>query len=965
MGTKDAPPAYSAAVHSPPPQWRAGRVRRGRVLRFVAIACLAFLAITQGGRLSPRAQTPLGADFTAHGLSVRRLQNDQATCAKLRKKPENPIGAGRERNARYVDGNAPTLIKNATVWIGEPVEGTSVEDARKGKGYGWIKSDVYLEYGLIQRVEISIDASSVSKDALVYDARSRPLTAGIIDMHSHAGVEELPSLDGNSDGNEMSANISPFVRSIDGIKVNDHQIQVIKSGGVTTSLILPGSGNNMGGEAYVIKHAVGKADGRNETSAADILADPDRNWRFMKMACGENAKRVYGKPGVSGPMSRMGESWDFRHAFEQASQLVRQQDDWCDAIAAGGLESAKSYLPQELRWESLGALLRDQVRLNTHCYTIADLESFVSHTNEFKFRVRAFHHAHQTYLIPEVSHCDPASTNMANALQILKRAYGGDPPASAIFADNMYYKAEAYTGSVHAGKILYEEGLTPIYVSDNPVLNAQHVVFEAAKGYRYGLPYHAALAAVTTAPAERLGFENRLGKIKPGFDADVVVWDSDPLSVGATPVQLWIDGAAQFEKPVELDKPDPKLIVPDEKLSHIVEEPTLVEDVVFTGLSALLTSEQLTSSVGATSSVVISKGRIVCTGDCTTELKAARDSNTTIVELQDGYLAGSLTAFGGTLGLNAIDAESGTDNGDDGLTFSRAEDGLVLDNKKLHATYRYGVTKAISAPKYSGEATHHGTSVGFLTGSATAVENGTVFASDAAVHFTIFQGDSRSPTVSAVIGTLRRKLFEALALKEAPNDTYSETAFLHKVVNGSLPLVISAHSADVIASVLKVKAAVDAKAKTPIRLVVVGGGESWMLAEKLAAAKVGVILLPAFSYGISWGERRALTGAPLTNGTGIDRLLDAGVVTAIGLENDSQACNLAVTAGIVHRNRLGASRLSKKDALGLVSANIYKVLGLKEPGVKDGHFVIYDGNPLEIGTRVKAVGGGKKGVSIF
>lgn len=145
----------------------------------------------------------------------------------------------------------------------------------------------------------------------------------------------------------------------------DHQLQVIKSGGVTTSLILPGSGNNMGGEAYVVKHAVGQQDGRTEISAEDMLADPDKNWRYMKMACGENAKRVYGRLGRDfGPFSRLGEAWYFRHAFEQATAMVNAQDDWCAATDKSGVESMQSYLPQELKWESLGALLRGQVRLN-------------------------------------------------------------------------------------------------------------------------------------------------------------------------------------------------------------------------------------------------------------------------------------------------------------------------------------------------------------------------------------------------------------------------------------------------------------------------------------------------------------------------------------------------------------------------------------------------------------------------
>jgi imidazolonepropionase-like amidohydrolase len=284
---------------------------------------------------------------------------------------------------------------------------------------------------------------------------------------------------------------------------------------------------NIGGEAFVIKHAVGYSDGRPETSAEDMLADPDHNWRYMKMACGENAKRVYGTVGRDfGPVSRMGEAWEFRNAFSQAKALVQAQNDWCAAADQVGATDMQDYLPQDLKWESLAAVLRHQVMVNTHCYTVPDLEAFIRHTNEFEFPVRAFHHAHQTYLVPE----------------ILKRNYGGRPPAAALFADNMYYKVESYIGSEQAGKILHENGITPVYVSDNPVINAQHVLFEAAKAYKYGLPYHVALAGVTSASAELLGLGERIGKVKESFDADLALWDSDPLSVGATPVQVWIDG---------------------------------------------------------------------------------------------------------------------------------------------------------------------------------------------------------------------------------------------------------------------------------------------------------------------------------------------------------------------------------------------------------------------------------------
>ena len=295
---KNGLPPYSAVAEEPkgqerPGHWRRRRgfLRRSRGLRFIGLACLAFIVYAQWRQMPP-ASSPRDSDshMTVHGLSVKRLREDLATCAKLHTKPVDPIGLGRERNARYIDGHKPTLIKNATVWVGEPAEGTNPEDARSGKGYSWVTADVFLEHGLIKQVgrDLALQGT-LPKDTLVYDAAGRPLTSGIIDMHSHAGVDSLPELRGNDAINEMSSDITPYVRAIDGIQPTDRQIQVIKSGGVTTSLVLPGSANNMGGEAFVIKHAVGRADGRNETSIADMLADPDHAWRYLKMACGENA----------------------------------------------------------------------------------------------------------------------------------------------------------------------------------------------------------------------------------------------------------------------------------------------------------------------------------------------------------------------------------------------------------------------------------------------------------------------------------------------------------------------------------------------------------------------------------------------------------------------------------------------------------------------------------------------------
>ena len=831
--------------------------------------------------------------------------------------------------------------------------GPSPEDARTGKGYEWISADVFMQYGLIKRVESGISMTELPDDCLTYNARGRQLTSGIVDMHSHSTVDSLPGLRGNDDTNELSSDITPYVRSLDGINPLDHQLQVIKSGGVTTSLILPGSGNNMGGEAFVIKHAVGKADGRLEISAEHMLADPEKTWRYMKMACGENPKAVYGRLGRDfGPFSRLGEAWYFRHAFEQASAMVQQQDDWCRTADAVGADNMVTYLPQDLQWESLGALLRGQVLLNTHCYTIPDLEAFIRHTNEFNFRIRAFHHAHQTYLVPE----------------ILKRAWGGRPPAAALFADNMYYKAEAYVASEQAGKILYDNGITPVYVSDNPVLNAQHVVFEAAKAFRNGLDYHVALAGVTSASAELLGLGERIGKVLPGYDADVVVWDSDPLSVGATPVQVWIDGTPQFDDPVELEKPSARPLKSEKpQLVATIEE--TFEDVIFTGVSKIMLpgyEQSLSAEIGSV--VIVQQGSITCVGDCKSDLTAAQATGARIVSLSDGYLAPPATAFASSLGLVEIEAEGSTQDGyNNDISSSRAIDGLALDTKSLAAAYKKGVTKAISAPSfiYGGQ---KGVSAGFLTGALHTQKRGAVWQDEVALHYSLTK-TARSPSLSAAIGELKSELLKAASANRT--EVVGKLKYLTKVLDGDMALVINVHSADLIASLLRLKVDVESAISeqatsnaSKLRLVLVGGAESHMLAEELAAADVGVVLAPLLPYSESWDQRRSLTGAPMTKGTTIDVLHAAGVKVAIGTKEDWETRDLYLNAGIAFAN--GGGKISEKDALAFVSSNIYDLLGLgHKKSMEMSEFVVFDGSPLEINSRVRAVADGRGSLSVW
>jgi imidazolonepropionase-like amidohydrolase len=547
----------------------------------------------------------------------------------------------------------------------------------------------------------------------------------------------------------------------------------------------------------------------------------------------------------------------------------------------------------------------------------------------------------------------------------------------AIFADNMYYKVEAYIGTPSAGKVLYDEGLTPIYVSDNPVLNAQHVVFEAAKGFHYGLPYHAALASVTTAPADTLGMGQRLGKIKAGFDADIVVWDSDPLSVGAAPVQVWIDGRAQFADPVVLSKPRARnakatMVVPDAP-PELVEEPVEVADVLFRGVARVLLDEHdVSAEDGESLNVAIRGGKISCIGECADEFKVATAAGVEVITLRNGHLHRTFVGAGGTLGLNEIDGESMTDNGNNPRTFTRAVDGLLLEGKKLKAAHHAGVTRAISAPKFKGGNTHHGTSVGIVTSARTSLDEGAVFGKDdVAVHYTLdpsVRGAEES--YSAAFGSLREKLIRA-GRTDKDKEVGEEEAFLKRVLASEMVLALTINSADGIATALRIKEEVDKQqhaTSSGIKMAIIGGAEAYLVAEHLAAANVGVILSPLQSYGETWDARRAVPGAPLTNGTNIDRLLDAGVKVGIGLKEDWEVRDLVLAAGTAYEN--GEGRLTDRQALDLVSRNVLEILGVEEevPGEMEsagGHFVVSEGWPLGIESRVVAVGSGRGVVSLF
>lgn len=199
--------------------------------------------------------------------------------------------------------------------------------------------------------------------------------------------------------------LTPFVRVAESLKAYDPAVKVIASGGVTTSLLIPGSANIMGGEGTVVKN-VRRAGELGEYVVEEMLLEhgvdvKDRH-RYMKFACGENPRRVYGH-------TRMGLAYMLRHHLTRAKGLMEKQDAWCNAASelrtvreVSQFIEEKGRFPEQLELESTIALIRGQVAMHNHCYEPQDMETMLGVVQEFGINPRAFHHAIEAWQVPEM-----------------------------------------------------------------------------------------------------------------------------------------------------------------------------------------------------------------------------------------------------------------------------------------------------------------------------------------------------------------------------------------------------------------------------------------------------------------------------------------------------------------------------------------------------------------------------------
>ncbi|MEM6810334.1 MAG: amidohydrolase [Pseudomonadota bacterium] len=399
----------------------------------------------------------------------------------------------------YVPAAAdPVLIENATVFTGT---GERLDDA-----------DVLLVDGRIEQVGQDLRAP---RDATVIDATGRFVTPGIIDVHSHLGVYASPGVQAHSDGNEATGPNTAEVWAEHSVWPQDPGFSAALAGGVTTMMILPGSANLFGGRAVTVKNVFGRTVMDMKFPGAPY---------GLKIACGENPKRVYGSRGQA-PSTRMGNIAGFRKAWIEASAYR----DKLDAAERGEGEAPT----RDLRLETLAGALNGDILVHNHCYRADEMAVMLDLGREFGFKITAFHHAVESYKIADL---------LAEA-----------DACSAMWADWWGFKMEAYDGIRENVAFVDAAGACAIVHSDSEIgiqrLN-QETAKAVAAGRRAGLEISDghAMRWLTINAAKALGIEDETGSLEPGKMADVVLWDRNPLSVYARAEQVWIDGVLMYDR---------------------------------------------------------------------------------------------------------------------------------------------------------------------------------------------------------------------------------------------------------------------------------------------------------------------------------------------------------------------------------------------------------------------------------
>jgi imidazolonepropionase-like amidohydrolase len=393
--------------------------------------------------------------------------------------------------------NPPVLIRNATLMTAAGQEIAS--------------GSILLKDGRIAGVGATVEAPA---DAVVVDGTGKYVTPGLIDTHSHLGVYAAPGTWAEGDGNEATNPVTAEVWAEHSFWPQDPQIPLAIAGGITTIQALPGSANLIGGRSAVLRLVPARTVQEMKVPGA----------RYgLKMACGENPKRVYASRG---PSTRMGNMAGYRAAFIEAEAYRRRWDKWN--------KDREGDAPQRnLRHETLAEVLRGNIYVQNHCYRADEMAQMLDLAREFGFRIRSFHHAVEAYKIAD----------------LLAR----EGAASSVWADWWGFKEEAMDGIHENAGLLQQAGARAVIHSDSPS-GIQRLNQEAAKAMYYArrngiaVTRDQALRWITVNAAWVLGLDSLTGTLETGKMADVVLWSADPFSVYTKALQVYNEGWLVYDR---------------------------------------------------------------------------------------------------------------------------------------------------------------------------------------------------------------------------------------------------------------------------------------------------------------------------------------------------------------------------------------------------------------------------------
>lgn len=439
-----------------------------RLLAAAGSAMLAAALVSCGGDKQGKSEGP---DFSRQGAFPSTYKADEA---------------------------APVLIRGATVLT--------------GTGEQMVNADILLKDGKIAAIGEGLKAP---KKGMVVEGAGKWVTPGIIDVHSHLGNYPAPSIESSQDGNEMTSPNTAQVWAEHSVWTQDPQFALALAGGVTTLQILPGSANLFGGRGVTLKNVPGRS--------VQDMKFPGAPYG-LKMACGENPKRVYGGKGTL-PSTRMGNVAGYRQAWIDAAAY---RDKWDEYEKNGGEEPDR-----DLQMETLAGVLNGDILVHNHCYRGEEMAIMMDVAKEFGFQITAFHHAVEGYKVADL--------------------LAENKVCSAVWADWWGFKHEAFD-MTEANLAIIDQAKACGMIHSDSEIGIQHLNEETAKamvaGQRAGFaiePRHA-VAWMTINPAKALGIDEVTGSVEKGKMADLVVWSGNPFSVYSKAEKVFIDGNLMYDR---------------------------------------------------------------------------------------------------------------------------------------------------------------------------------------------------------------------------------------------------------------------------------------------------------------------------------------------------------------------------------------------------------------------------------